>query len=153
MSVQQMLMHLKIESLKLMYSSLFHILKHVCIFIYVCIKICIQICMTGPFNDIPWPIHLHRAQLTAIFLLCSPESILYVNSHVVLAGRMGRDRNWNYKALTGSLDMPSLGKTLFAPTLPWSVVHVDTVLWWLSFESPFENPESIKGRRALQVVA
>lgn len=50
--------------------------------------------------------------------------------------------------------MLSLGKNLLAAILPQSRVCVDTVLWWLPFESPLENPsESIKGKQAVQVVA
>lgn len=113
-----MLMHLKIASLKFIYSSFFHILKLGCIFIYVCIKICIQICLTGAFRGSPWPTHWHHAQLTPMYLLCSPEPILHGHIHAAFAARVSTDCNWNYKALTGFLHMPSLGiKSLFVPIM------------------------------------
>lgn len=145
-----MLMHLKIASLKFIYSSFFHILKLGCIFIYVCIKICIQICLTGAFHGSPWPTHWHHAQLTPMYLLCSPEPILHGHVHAAVAARVSTDCNWNYKALTGFLHMPSLGiKSLFVPILPWSRICVDTVLWW-PFGSPLENLcGSVKGRQQL----
>lgn len=149
-----MLIHLKIASLRFIYSSLFRILKLVYIFIYVCIKICIQIRLTGAFHGNPWPARLHHAQLTPTYLLCSPEPILHGDIHAASAGRVSTDCYWNYKALTGFLHMPSLGlKPLFVPILPRSRICVDTLLWW-PFESPLENLcQSIKFRQALQVVA
>lgn len=149
-----MLMHLKIASLQFIYSYLLHILKLICIFIEIRIKICVQIRMRGAFHGNPWPAHLHHAQLTPTFLLCSPEPILHGNIHAAFPARVSTDCYWNYKALTGFLHMPSLGiQPLFIPILPRSRIWVDAVLWW-PFESPLENLcQSIKGRQALPIVA
>lgn len=146
-----MLMHLKIESLNLIYSSLFHILKHVCIFMYVYIRICEQIGMTGPSNGNPDSFICIMDSWTA-FICSFPQSprCTLTSMLLLLVGWAGLELELQD---TDFLPTPSLRK-IFAPVLPWSMVCVQTVLWWLPFESPLENPfGSVKGSQALQVVA